>query len=343
MNKIVCVTSTEPLGCTFLDWSILFLSGCQEFYQADIQQFVPLINNPVTQTNAHQHQKNHCSGRLEAAKMLSRLKSINSDYRSFYPFPVDPGQACVELNISQDQVHKTWPQVIEYIYQDYSLMLRDLATDPDVQLIFVESSSDLALYNKLSQRAQDMFAFANLTNTYPKSAENKQDEIERLFFQSNAQWQDNIWDRRERRALNTRWFDYKHFELDYSLPLLRLHGLELMWMGENALRKTLQYLNRQITNTDQWQLVYHEWQAIHTQVYDFVLNFPYIMQCIISGQSYQLPKLTLDQEVLIQHCLIYQHNLNLKTWKLEKFTNTKQLHDLLEPNIHDLTALRLTA
>jgi hypothetical protein len=343
MSKIVCVTSIEPLGCTFLDWSILFLSGCQKFYQTDIEQFVPLVSDPVTQINAHQHQKNQCSGYQNTVQLLKKLKLINSDCKSFYPFPLNPGQACVDLNISEDQVAASWPEVYEYIQNDYRRLLQELATDPDVQLIFVECSPELSLYNKLSQRAQDVFGFANLTNTYPDSTANKQAEIDRLFFQDNTQWLDNIWDQRERRALNTRWFDYKHFDVDYRLSMLRLHGLELMWMGENALNKTMRYLNRPILNIDHWNTVYSKWQKIHIQTYDFVLNFDHIMRCIISGHSYQLPELTLDQEVLIQHCLIYQHNLNLKTWKLEKFTNTKQLHDLLEPNIHDLTALRLTA
>ena len=35
--------------------------------------------------------------------------------------------------------------------------------------------------------------------------------------------------------------------------------------------------------------------------------------------------------------LIYKYGLNLKTWQLEKFpNNTKQLHELLEENIHPI-------
>lgn len=344
MSKIVCVTSAEPLGCTFLDWSILFLSGCQNFYQTDLKQFVPVVSDPVTGLNAHRHQKNLCSGYRDTVKLLKQLKSISAEYKSCYPFPLNPGQACVELGISESQVSAAWPAVSQHILNDYRQLIAELANDPDIQLIFVESSAELSLYNKLAQRAQDVFAFASLTNTYPESPANKQDEIERLFFQSHSkEWQDNIWDKRERRALDTCWFDYQHFDIDYSLPMLRLHGLELMWLGENALIKVMQYLDRPMVNTDHWNIVYRKWQQIHTQTYDFVLNFDHIMKCIISGQSYPLTNLTFDQEVLIQHCLIYQHNLNLKTWNLHKFTNTKQLHDLLEPNMHDLTASRLTA
>ena len=49
-----------------------------------------------------------------------------------------------------------------------------------------------------------------------------------------------------------------------------------------------------------------------------------------------LERFNLDifQEAAIQRELLYKHNLNLKIWQLEKFKNTKQLHNLLEPNIH---------
>ena len=42
------------------------------------------------------------------------------------------------------------------------------------------------------------------------------------------------------------------------------------------------------------------------------------------------------EQAFTQHKLICKHNLNLKTQQLETFTNTQQLHNLLEPNIHTL-------
>ena len=55
-----------------------------------------------------------------------------------------------------------------------------------------------------------------------------------------------------------------------------------------------------------------------------------------------LEKFNLDlmQEAAIQRELIYNYSLNLKTWQLEKFTNTKQLHGLLEPNLHPIPVQR---
>ena len=61
-----------------------------------------------------------------------------------------------------------------------------------------------------------------------------------------------------------------------------------------------------------------------------------IIESILKNNYIDLTKFNLDivQEATIQHELLYKHNLNLKTWQLEKFMDSKQLHSLLEPNIY---------
>ena len=61
------------------------------------------------------------------------------------------------------------------------------------------------------------------------------------------------------------------------------------------------------------------------------------MDAIVNNWHYEID-LTFEQEVIVQHCLIYQHGLNLKTWQLEQFPrNTRDLHRLLEPNTHTVS------
>ena len=61
---------------------------------------------------------------------------------------------------------------------------------------------------------------------------------------------------------------------------------------------------------------------------------------IVDDILYNRPRNLIDfdldllQEAIIQQKLIKTYNLNLKNWQLECFTNTQQLHSLLEPNIH---------
>jgi hypothetical protein len=75
----------------------------------------------------------------------------------------------------------------------------------------------------------------------------------------------------------------------------------------------------------------------------FVWYFEIILDNIIKGVNFDLQRFHLDisQEAAIQQALICRHNLNLKTWELIKFENTRQLHMLLEANIHEPTP-RLT-
>ena len=88
---------------------------------------------------------------------------------------------------------------------------------------------------------------------------------------------------------------------------------------------------------NQWVPIYEDWQQIQMNSLRFQYNYKHIVDCVVNNWSYNID-LTFDQEVVIQHLLIYQHNLNLKTWQLKKFPgNTKDLHLLLEPNIHPLT------
>ena len=93
-----------------------------------------------------------------------------------------------------------------------------------------------------------------------------------------------------------------------------------------------------LSRWDHWLEVYTKWKKIHYQRIRFVMYFDTIIQYILQGKSMDLESFDLDivQESAIQHILIYNHNLNLKTWQLTKFLNTQQLHALLETNTHPL-------
>ena len=91
---------------------------------------------------------------------------------------------------------------------------------------------------------------------------------------------------------------------------------------------------------DSWLVVYREWQQLQLNILEFTFNYQHIVDAIVNNWYYKLDNLTFEQEIVIQHCLIYQHGLNLQTWQLEKFPdNTQQLHRLLEPNTHKIESI----
>jgi hypothetical protein len=87
-----------------------------------------------------------------------------------------------------------------------------------------------------------------------------------------------------------------------------------------------------------WIKIYADWKKFHYQRLMFCWYFDQIVNYIINGYYMDLSRFNLDimQEACIQHHLIYQHDLNLKTFNLKKFYNTQQLHQLLEKNPHPL-------
>jgi hypothetical protein len=104
------------------------------------------------------------------------------------------------------------------------------------------------------------------------------------------------------------------------------------------MKKSLAHLKFDLDTSklESWQQIYKKWQQPQLDSLEFMFNCQRIVNSIVNNHWLEID-LTFEQEVVIQHCLIYHHGLNLKTWMLEKFpNNTQELHKLLEPNIHVL-------
>jgi hypothetical protein len=117
--------------------------------------------------------------------------------------------------------------------------------------------------------------------------------------------------------------------------------MELWNTFDLTVDRLFEYLDVKINleNFKRWIDVYNQWKKLHKDRLFFSWYFDIIIQYIIDGYNFDLRRFNLDlyQEAAIQHALIYKHGLNLKTWQLEKFTSTQQLHALLEPSTHSLT------
>ena len=55
---IIAFTSLHPGGVTFLDWSFHYLKGNDQFWYHE-EGLMPLTADPLQETNAHAHVKNH--------------------------------------------------------------------------------------------------------------------------------------------------------------------------------------------------------------------------------------------------------------------------------------------
>lgn len=338
---IFCCTSNKAVGCTFLDWSIHFITGQTEFYNTKYG-WEPLSNNPVTNINAHGHNKNHPSGFNKTKNTIDQLLQFPQNVlTSCYPQPLHMDMAADDLNIpinDLDQLHNQ-KSISQHRTNDYNQLLKYVSTES--QVIFVNAGDNLNLYHRVLRSTSRM----PLSPGPARSTAEMHDEVDFAFFKDsikdwNNQGLTDIWDIRERRALQSNLINENHgtgeINVDFSFEHYWIDCRSWWFDGVDTIQDIIAWLNLKI-DTDRFQLwipIYHAWQKMQAKHLKFQFNCQHIVDSIVNNWSYPID-LTFDEEVVIQHCLIYQHNLNLKTWQLTKFpNNTQHLHKLLEPNIH---------
>lgn len=340
MNKKICVTSYYSAGCTFVDWSLHFLSGQSQYYHAGENKWIPLSQNPITKINAHGHNKNCPSGFFNAKSCIEKFDTLpDNGIYSMYAVKPFHDVAAKELKIPIDQIHQpvVMNQLLEFINNDYDKMLQ-FCCEQQVQLIFVSQDVRVALYHMTHRQLERYVTRPGR----PTSEQDLKNEIQKVFFKNSiSQWKElnltEIWDVRERMALDIRpLYPVEEYKFGLKLPHHWVNCLDLWTRTENTLKNIMNYLNLEI-DADRWQSwlpICKAWQEQQLSLLEFCYNQPHIVESIVNNWYYEID-LTFNQEVLIQHFLIYQFGLNLKTWQLEKFpSNTQDLHKLLEPNIH---------
>ena len=85
---IVAFNSLSPAGATFMDWSWHWLKGSDYFWNLE-KGWIPLIDDPIKEKNAHGHRKNHPGSFEEWEKFLVSAEEESHDTGkdiSFYPW-----------------------------------------------------------------------------------------------------------------------------------------------------------------------------------------------------------------------------------------------------------------
>ena len=319
-----------------------FLAGKDQYYSFKKQTWIPLVSNPLTEYNAHHHDRNHPGGMENVAIMIQQAKNMPDDgLYSMYPFAGETDHVRKKLKIDLEQWNeKEFYQVEQDWHADEFAKIFDHCVSNDTKVIFIHDSPSINWFQPFSH-----------TRIVHNVSIDEQAEIayrkQSFHKKSINQWKnlglENIWDVRERQALNIRLLDMPASKTadrcDFSRPHFRANVCDLWHRGVKMFHQIMAYLDIPIDpdRLTQWIPIYHEWAQKPLALMQFGDGFDDTIQCIVNGWYKELPELTFDQEVIIQHALIYRHNLNLKTWQLEKFPrNTIDLHQLLEPNIHTL-------
>ena len=334
----VCIFSGNSIGGTFLDWSIHFLSGQTHYYSSKNNQYIELSQNPInySQQNAHGHLRNHTAGADKTKQYLETCASTG--LYSLYAAPALTRRIVQKYKI--EPVRENLTLVKQQELKDTARLFSILA-EYSSATIHLAGESFVPLYFT-SIRSIDTFMF---NHEKPKSVDDKKEELDSIFFNDDvARWNNlgltNTWDVRERRALHARPLT-PMTEYCIPYPHLRIDCREYWYNGFVVINRVMNYLNLSIqkNRVDHWKQVYDQWKQIHINAMEFAYNCDHIVSAIVNNWNYVI-NLTPNQEVVVQHFLIYKYGLNLKTWQLEKFpNNTQDLHKLLEPNIHTVNKI----
>ena len=326
---IYCVSSYRSVGCTFLDWSIQYLSGQTTFVTIKFGK-ISLVDNPLVSVgktyNAHGHWRNHPHGVKELRDAIEVLKSAGpSELLSVYPAQRIFGELAKDLETTHSLTVND-QQIVDFneIWQECNLQ--------NIPIIFVNLTSD-PLY--LSVPRQENKGF--LTTSSSSIEDQKND---RLNYSFGEKFDDTtpIWDKRELIALSSRPLDTPiESRLDLTIPHFYIDAKELWFNGEETVYSILKFLNLKLDQSRlaNWLTVYRTWQKAQAKILKFSWNIDHICEAIVNNYKYDLSEYDLDlwDEAVIQHIMIYRYGLNFRCWQLEKFpTNTQDLYNLLEPN-----------
>ena len=370
MNKRIAIAAVGPVGPVFLEWSIYFLSN-QNFYFHYTDDILPVVSNPLQNAqitfkdvpvledhakkyltglvNAHNHKKNLCYGSAELALLLDKVDQQADIGNIIWHQMLELISSTVKkLNILPDQISDNIKLIKSARDKDWSDSV-DQCLDRGYKVIHISIPQTIPLYF-INSRRPDLDGF--LTNQIDNSNDTDtiNENFNRVFFTDNSGWPNNcsrIWDKRERDALNSRPFDSSwRSNIDPIFNKTKKHYhincLTYWFNGESEILKIMEYLELSIDpdRYTQWRSIYAEWQKIHTKFLDFTFKIDDIIAGIINNWDYEIGPMTYNEETVIQHLILYKHNLNFNTWQLTKFpTNTKDLHKLLIPCVHKLEKL----
>ena len=317
-------------GGRFLDWSIFYLSGYENHWYTKEKSWVPIVNNPMTEINSHKHKGN-----------LIQLEETFDSYLNCSPKENRFSIIMHQVNTKAEYENDTF--TTEDVSANIVKKLNNIANN---KIIFIKTPKIYMLYDWVENPRNGVATHGSQKGANSKDKKYIDEFIKRFFSENYNTWKFqnlvNIWDKREFIALNINPFN-KHTRIEHTLKDVEFNyypiiSTDLWTTLDVSVKDVFDYLERDIDKSryEKWIKIYEKWKMIHRNAIKFCWYFEEIIESILLGRDFNLQPFNLDliQEAVIQHVLLYKHNLNLKTWELTKFKNTKQLHNLLEPNIH---------
>ncbi len=325
MNKLVSIVTDPAIGGTFLSWSLEYLAGHTNSYSTSKKTYLPLIDNPVQEREAHLFKPNQYDSSRAVIKAIDELSNLPDKHDRKMEVMY------IHSNNYHADKHKDWFISINAVLNS------------ERPVILVRTPKPYVLYHGLNEKR----AFGGFEKGRKYKVSTQEKNIDEFFKDAKRTWNElnltNIYDNREFIALNFRPFDFNEQAnivdtLHNKDNVLNLLAIDVWQNLDNTIYDIMNYIQVDIKSDRYalWLDVYSQWKTLHTKRVMWCWYYDQIIEYILNGYSMDLTRFDLDiyQEATIKHTMMFKYNLNFKTFELTKFTNTKQLHDLLEPNIH---------
>jgi hypothetical protein len=321
--NILVITDPGQIGGNFLAWTIYWLSGQQKYWYWKVNKHLMLPENPLTNINAHNFR----------CPVVWSHQTANDILETLTNWPCDEINCIYLHKFEEDDQDKNAYYIDKFFHWADKVVYVDIS--PKHHLYFSRYEGRVLRYTR-----------ADPSKRHENFDQQFQEFIDTYFLESHIQWnhlgQQNKWDQREFLALNLRPFD-SPLGLNHLMSgreYFYLDSRDLWTQLDGSVESLFNFFELPLQQDlfKDWRTIYMDWRKVHHNRIIFGWYFDRIIQNILHGNSMDLSRFDLDivQEACIQHVLIYNYGLNLKTWQLDKFNNTKQLHDLLEPNRHKI-------
>lgn len=329
------VFADAVVGGTFLSWTLYYLSGQNNYFYFKESDWRKIPDFPLTKVNAHGFSSNRIKSLSDINLLKKQIKMFDSDtsLNIFYMHPFN--------QYKNDNVADKNNQSIDYLFNVTQKKL--IVSVPNEHHFYHTTYKKRASSPKLCDPTNKEYLHTD--------ADQHEDFIDYFFDDAKKYWKtknlNEVWDHREFLALNLRPYDncnkITDCNIHYSKDVRYLDARDVWCTLDLSIKNIFEWLEISIDESRfaHWVECYRQWRSFHYQQISFGWYFEEIIKAITNNKYIDLKKFDLDivQEAVIQHELIYKHNLNLKTHNLDKFIDTVQLHNLLEENFHPVEDL----
>lgn len=320
---IVGFTSYGQLGCTFLNWSVHYLSGDTRTWYEEEKSWIRVIENPLTNNDSHGFKKNHPVTITDWKKIIDIFSSYDRNNNfSFYGSTLVPHHVSPSVGTDKKRTMENYHEAISYSL-DKKIKLIYLGTEYSAYNLVDRSqfsmSWDKAVRNKIYMKnIKEFFEtvpnIESLTGTIGKA----RDFLSLSMGNIKAPLDQEI---------------IKDHSSHKNFLFVNCH--ELLTNEKECLKGLFNFLNLKIDSSrmDNWIGVHSKWKKNLVPLLNFYKDLPTILSSIINGVSHPLEQYRLDifTEAVIQYELMKKHNDRLLISQLDQFPDdTKKLTPFLK-------------